>query len=200
MINLGSLRTAICALALFAVLILSAETVTSAQSSPAKETVGRVVALFVNWNGDHLDQSFSNRVAQHIDYDLMSSLVLGDDQWAKLSPAQQKSFTAAFRKLIEQRYYVRWHRIFGHGKLSYGEETSSPGQVVMKTQITVGEECDTVNWVLHLVQGSYKVVSLTTDHRDLLEILRPRFNKVLSQRGFDGLMNWLNRKASSTSR
>ena len=173
--------------------------VTLEPSSPAQETVGRVVTLFINWKGNQLSPSFTNQVAQYIDYNLMSSLVLGNDYWAKLSPAQQQSFITAFRRLIEQRYYIRWHKIFKHGKLSFTGETHSTDQIVVKTEIAVKDEQTVVNWKLRSVQGSYKVVSLTTDHRDLLEILRPRFDKVFSQRGFNGLMSWLNHKATTSS-
>jgi ABC-type transporter MlaC component len=180
--------------------VLAVETNRTAEpSSAAQETVSHLVSLFINWNGDKLSQSFSNQAAQYIDYDLMSSMVLGDDNWAKLSAVQRRSFTASFRKLIEQRYYVRWHKIFKHGKFSYGGETNSAGQIVVKTEIAVKQQRTMVNWKLRQVQGSYKVVSLTTDHRDLIEILQPRFDKVLSQHGFNGLMSWINHRTASSS-
>lgn len=170
-----------------------------------KEAVARLVSLFVNWNGTSINQAISNEAAQYIDYDLMSQLVLGEDQWQKLSAVQQHNFVAAFRRLIEQRYYVRWHRIFKNGKLSYDGadvggstgNTPSGGIAAVKTEIIVGQEVEAVTWRLHSAKGSYKVISLTTDHRDLLEILHPRFSKVLAKNGFEGLMTWIGRKASA---
>jgi ABC-type transporter MlaC component len=199
LVGIGFFRSKIPALLVLGFVFFTLQPATSAASDTPKETVSRLVTLFINWNGNNLDREFSNQAAQYIDYELMSCLVLGDDYWAKLSAAQRRDFITAFRKLVEQRYYLRWHRIFEHGKISYTGETNSSRQITVKTMITVNQEQDFVNWILYPAQGSYKVVSLTTDHRDLLEILRPRFHKVILQRGFDGFMVWLNHKATSSS-
>ena len=153
-----------------------------------------LVTLFSAWSGQRVDPAISDAAARQIDYPGMAEYTLGPAQWDKLTASQKRDFVTVFRKLVEERYYPRWHKIFYNGKVTFLSEASVNGDTLVKTALTVGKQEDMVIWRLHPRAGELKVVSMTVGDKDLLDRLRSRFRKHLSRDGVDGLIAWLKDK------
>lgn len=159
-----------------------------------KVAVADLVTLLSAWSGDDLDLTISNAAARHIDFAGMAECTLGKVQWDKLGPAKRREFVATFRRLVEHRYYRRWHRIFQKGTLTYVSEASASDDTIVKTLLKVGKKEDVVIWRLRSSDGDLKVISLAVEGKDLLKRLNARFQRHLQKDGFDGLMAWLKDK------
>ena len=159
-----------------------------------KTAVFDLVSLFSSWSGDDVDSAISQAAAKHIDFAGMAEHALGTVQWEQLGPSKKREFVATFRKLVEHRYYHRWHKIFKKGKLTWLGEANAAGDTIVKTLLTVGKKKDPVVWRLRLVDGDLKVLNLSVGDKDLLQRLNARFQRHLQKDGFDGLMAWLKDK------
>ena len=120
----------------------------------------------------------------------MSRRVLGA-QWHAMSSGARSEFVSLFRSLVEERYYPRWHRIFSRGRLSYLNEKSGGGEVIVKTVLKVGDKSDLLIWRLETDKGSAKVISLAVEDKDLLTKISNRFQKRLGKKGINGLIAWM---------
>ena len=186
------MKTAHTQLFLPAVLLLLVLFSAPAYSASPQESINQLVDVFAHWNSSKVTPELSAAAEHYIDYATMAELALGEDQWKQLTPGQREHFIVAFRQLIEQRYYVRWHRIFKSGKLHFdSEDPGTAGDSLVKTTVSSGENTQAVIWRMRRDNGNYKVISLATEQRDLLTILQPRLDKVLAKRGFNGLVAWL---------
>ena len=166
---------------------------------PAGAQTGRtavhdLVTLFTTWDGKSVNADLSGAAAKHIDYSGMAARAIGQTEWDKLSPGQQREFVTTFRKLVEHRYYPRWHKLFRKGTVSYLSESSANGDVLVRTRLLVGKKRDTLIWRLHQGAGDFLVINLTVGEKDLLSRLSARFHRLMKDDGFDGMMAWLKDK------
>jgi ABC-type transporter MlaC component len=166
----------------------------AAEAQSGKEAIQELVRLFTQWNGDEVDAGLSSKAAQHIDYAGMAAAALGGNHWEKLTASQKREFVTTFRKLVERRYYPRWHKLFRRGHLNYGSETASNGDVLVRTQLQVGRKTDRVVWRMRPAGAELKVVNLTVGEKDLVGRLSARFQRHMAKGGFHGMMAWLKDK------
>jgi ABC-type transporter MlaC component len=125
----------------------------------------------------------------------MSEQALGAEQWGKLKPAERNDFTAALRKLVEDRYYPRWHKLFSKGILTYGKESAGHGDIILNTVLKVNKKSQDVSWQLDTKGVQPRVISLKVDDKDLLNRLHKRIFPRLQKSGFKSLLSWLQTKA-----
>jgi ABC-type transporter MlaC component len=165
----------------------------------SKPTVEALVGLFSKWSGSRTDHTNLNEAARYIDYKYMSRRALGTANWDKLSESQRDEFEKAFKTLIEQRYYPRWHRVFSKSKITYGKESVENGLVHLKTEISVGDDREHVDWELVTRGTDAKVVNLTVDGKDLIARIARRLQKRLNKSGFRSVMTWIRNRNPKSS-
>jgi ABC-type transporter MlaC component len=180
-------------------LILSIGLSFAASAEPGQKVVQDLVMLFSAWSGEPEDLDIHREAAKYIDYAGMAERVLGKAHWGRLEPSQKREFVKVFGKLVENRYYPRWHKIFYKGRLSYLGETSANGDVLVKSALVVGNKEDIVFWRLHSRNGELAVISLSVNENDLLSKLNDRFQKRLEEHGFANLLSWLQDKVDEDS-
>jgi ABC-type transporter MlaC component len=178
-------------------LIAVASTMPPSQAQASgKETVEKLVTLFRSWDKGVAPAKVFSEATEYIDYASMSAQVLGAQEWNKLKAAEQTAFTNALRKLVEQRYYPRWHKLFSKGTLTYGSESAGKGDIVLNTVLKVSKNSQNVDWRLDSKKTPPKVVSLKVDEKDLLGTLHDRLSPRLKKSGFTSLLSWLQNKAA----
>jgi len=165
----------------------------------SKPTVETLVKLFsqVSSTGT-TDTSILAQAAQYIDYKAMAQASLGQ-QWDKLSEAQRDQFAKSFRILVEKRYYPRWHKIFSKSKVSFGNESQQNGLTRVKTQITLKDSVQEVDWDLKAEGSTSKVVNLTVEDKDLVVRAGRRFQPRLAKSGFPAFIAWINNQANKSA-
>lgn len=165
------------------------------QAATGKSVVQDLVTLFSGWSGDDDDHSVFEPAARHIDYQEMAESSIGSTQWNKLNATQRREFVSALRRLVEHRYYRRWHHIFHKGKLAFVSENTVKGDLYVKTILAVGKKKTYVTWRLHRNNnGEPMVVSLSVGEKDLLTRMSARFQKQIAKTGIEGLIAWLRDK------
>jgi ABC-type transporter MlaC component len=161
----------------------------------AKETVQELVTLFSAVSNTRKNKEIYEELSKHIDYQDMAEITLSKPNWDKLNSSQRSLLVAAFRTLVEQRYYERWHKLFLRGRLTIVSEAHTAGEDIVKTFLTEGKDEDVVVWRLHEKNGALLVVNLEANGKDLLRRLSPRFRKQFAKHGFYGLLAWIQRKS-----
>ncbi len=156
----------------------------------AAGTSGRVAV-------EHLLQSFESssalRPSSFIDYQEMSSRCLGKN-WTSLTPSQRKEFVGSLKGLVEKRYYPRWRKIFGKGKVIFQGENIQDGDILVSTKFLLGKKEESLSWRLADHSGAFKIVSLSVDNKDLLERLKTRIKARQQKAGFASLIAWMKGK------
>lgn len=183
------------ATALSIAVMVCSQSVFAETESQGRAAVQKVVNLFSVWRGDESSNPFFKEVAKVIDYDEMSEKALGL-HWDKLSPTERKEFSSTFRRLIEERYYKRWHRIFNSAELAYKSEVPTGGDLYIKTLMTVGSKQDNVVWRLSSRSGGYKIINIAVNQKDLLQRLSDRLDQRMRKDTFKGVLTWMREETS----
>lgn len=178
------------ACALLVAAMMSNQIAAAETDSQGRAAVQKVVKLFSVWHGDDARPPFFKEVAKVIDYDEMSEKALGT-HWDKLSPAERLEFSSTFQRLIEERYYKRWHRIFNSAQLAYKSEVPQDGDLYIKTLMTVGKKQDTVVWRLSSRSGNFKIINIAVNQKDLLQRLSDRLDQRMRKDTFKGVLTWM---------
>jgi ABC-type transporter MlaC component len=186
--------TALLSLPVSMLLAVGATSAESAQSG--KATVEKLVTLFKSWDQGIAPAKVFSEATDYIDYSSMSEQALGADQWGKLSDNDKNAFSKAIKKLVEQRYYPRWHKLFAKGSLTYGTESNRNGDITLNTVLNVNKKSQEVAWRLQAKSTAPKVISLRVDEKDLLNVLHDRISPRLRKAGFSSLLSWLQNKAA----
>ncbi len=171
-------------------LLLSALAVLPAQAREGWSTVENVVDIFTTWQGKKPNRAISAAASEYIDYSEMAERALGR-QWSKIDASEKREFVSLFTRVIEERYYPRWHKVFSRGKLEYIKDAPLADGVRVTTLCTVGKKKDTIIWQLSKRSGNYKVVSLAVDDQDLVTRIGSRIQKHMKSESFDDLIAWM---------
>ena len=157
-------------------------------------TIEKLTKVLSVWTGNTQNKAVLNEVAHLIDYEGMAARTLGS-YWSTLTPLEQREFSSVFRRLVEERYYQRWRKIFSRGELSYKEEVLVSKDLFVRTNLRVGKKVDKVIWRLSNRTGSYRIVSLAVDDKDLVGRLGERVQEHLREDGYAVLISWMIDKA-----
>ncbi|MBK7746493.1 MAG: ABC transporter substrate-binding protein [Candidatus Obscuribacter sp.] len=130
-----------------------------------------------------------------IDYHEMSLRALGKKDWERMSPAQKQEFTTSLKALVEKRYYPRWQKIFGKGKVALIDESNTQGDIIVKTKLVLGKKTEAIAWRLSDKNGTAKIVSLSVDDKDLLDKIKHRINsrRKKGNMDIDSLLAWIHK-------
>lgn len=177
-----------------AFLALSLGLAAPAQAGQGWTVVEQLLGSFQVKTGKDLN----NRAASCIDYQEMSCRCLGKRDWDALTAAQKKEFVGTLRSLVENRYYPRWRKIFGSGKVTFQDEVSQGGDTVVHTRLVVGKKEEALSWRMADLASGPRVVSLAVDNKDLLERLKKRIKARQEKAGFDALLVWMKGKTGTS--
>ncbi|MDZ4835014.1 MAG: ABC transporter substrate-binding protein [Candidatus Melainabacteria bacterium] len=179
---------------LFTILVACSSSADALNDTSGKPTVEKVVNLFSVWHGNEASPAVFKEAASAIDYEEMSEIALGS-HWEKLKPVERSEFASTFRKLIEERYYKRWHRIFNKAEISYKSQSPLNGNLYIKTLMTVGRKQDSVIWRLSNRSGSYKIISIAVNQKDLLSRISTKLEQRLRRDSFKQVLSWMRDEA-----
>ena len=104
------------------------------------------------------------------------------------------------KSLVDAAYLARV-KDRGDYRVVYGEETKTDeGEVVVSTVLEAKEARIPVEYKLYRKDGRWLVYDIVTDGLSLLENYRSQFNRLIKRKGFDGLMDTLERKRAELER
>lgn len=122
-----------------------------------------------------------------------------DDQWGKLTKAQQDEFSKLLRALIEDNY-IRGLRANLSYQVEYlGESTDKDGNIVVETTIKTQRKgrpyTIAVDYVLVKDGDKLRAFNVKTDKVGLVENYRLMFKKIIGKDGVEGLLAKMKKKA-----
>jgi len=140
-------------------------------------------------------QKIENLFADKVDIDFIAKFVLGPS-WRTATSQQQQAYVAAYKPFILKNYSGRLAKYSGETYSLKG--TRGEGDVfyvAMLIQDPQGESV-TLDYRLHDVAGSLKIVDITVEGVSLLNTQRSEFKSVVNNKGIDGLIEALKKQVA----
>lgn len=134
-------------------------------------------------------------IDQSHDIELIIKTILGATYWSQLDKAQQDLITDTFRQLSIATYAGRFTQYEGE-QFKIIEQRSLPReQALVRSQLTKSDG-GTVNfdYVLHQIEGGWRVVNILFDGVSDLAIKRGEYRAVMQRDGFPALIQLLKEK------
>ncbi len=150
-----------------------------------KETVEFLVNTFLIWNGEQNQDKLRMETANYIAYRQMAQESIGSLNWDKLSNAQKYQYTQLFEKLIEKKFYPRWHKLFNRGKITINNEIKVDDEIYVRSILQENDDSDEVTWKFKKIDGNLKLVSLALNKKDLMNKISHRLKKKYDKLGYD---------------
>lgn len=134
-------------------------------------------------------------VEKFVDFEELSKRALGKE-WDKLTAAQRTEFTDTMKGLLRASYA---QKAIGQANadVKYGKESIQGDEATVNTTLTVKKDQVPVDYKLYKVAGKgggWRIYDVVTDEVSLVETYRGQFRKLLSDKGFDGLLSTLKAK------
>lgn len=131
-------------------------------------------------------------VFERFDFNEMSKRVLGTN-WRGLTPAQQKTFTDIFSKLLEATY-VGKIELYSDVKVTFQNELIQGDIAKVNTVIhTKTNDIPLVYYMFFNGKGWY-VYDVIIENVSLVSTYRSTYNQIIKQNGFDTLIKEMNKK------
>jgi phospholipid transport system substrate-binding protein len=135
-------------------------------------------------------------VAGRFDFNDMARSSLGYN-WKKLSPAQQDQFGPLFTAFMEDAYVSKIDSYSGQRAQFLGQGSIATDTAEVKTVVQPAQSSDQpirINYLLKQTNGDWKVYDVTVDEISITANYRNQFNRMINERGFDGLMSAMREK------
>ena len=127
------------------------------------------------------------------DFAFIARLVLGSDG-AKLPVDQQNRFVKAFTQLGVSTYAKEFDSFSGERFEPNQTQNSAAGTVVLSTLQIPDHDPVKFEYQMHQADGQWKIVNIIADGVSDLALKRTQYRELLRQKGFDGLMSWVNQQ------
>lgn len=147
-------------------------------------------------NPRRLREITEEHVLQHIDFQLVSRLVLGK-QWRRASTQQKDHFTTEFRKFLARFYtsalsvYLKGNDVT-KGKMTFltSRENERGNKVTVRSLVQRNENAQSipVNYRLKLRENRWKVYDVVVDGISMIATYRNGFATEVRKSGMDGLI------------
>ncbi|NNB92071.1 ABC transporter substrate-binding protein [Corallococcus exiguus] len=140
-------------------------------------------------------QSLATVVESFVDFQELAKRALGEKAWAGLTAAQRKEFTETMTGLLRASYA---QKAIGQAKadVKYGKESVQGTEATVDTELTVKTDQVPVNYRLFKAspKADWRIYDVITDEVSLVDTYSGQFKKILSTKGFDGLLTTLKAK------
>ncbi|NOJ96979.1 ABC transporter substrate-binding protein [Corallococcus coralloides] len=140
-------------------------------------------------------QSLATVVESFVDFEELAKRALGEKAWAGLTAAQRKEFTETMTGLLRASYA---QKAIGQAKadVKYGKESVQGSEATVDTELTVKTDQVPVNYRLYKAtpKADWRIYDVITDEVSLVDTYSGQFKKILSTKGFDGLLTTLKSK------
>lgn len=112
-------------------------------------------------------------------------------RWAEMSEAQRKQFGATLEEMVVSTYAAQFSSYNGESFAIQSSEEAGANRVV-HSQFKHGNESVSFDYVLHdSGGGAWRIVNVIADGVSDLAIRSSQYESLLKQKGFDGLIAYL---------
>ena len=119
-------------------------------------------------------------------------------QWRDLGDADRQAFLAAFERLSVMTYASRFRSVGENTFRVYEALDAGSGRVQVRAAIVRPETEDIpLDYVLHDTGDGWRIINILADGVSDLALKRAEYQRVLSQGGFEDLIDYLREQAAS---
>ncbi|WP_163869840.1 MlaC/ttg2D family ABC transporter substrate-binding protein [Myxococcus eversor] len=140
-------------------------------------------------------ESLASVVEKFVDFQELAKRALGDKTWATLTPAQRKDFSETMTGLLRASYA---QKAIGQAQaeVKYGKESVEGAEATVDTTLTLKKDQIPVDYRLYKsnAKSDWRIYDVVTDEVSLVDTYKGQFQKLLSTKGFDGLLSTLKTK------
>lgn len=177
----------------------------AAAPGPAEQTVDRLQTSLVSVMkaGTHLDYQARYKkldpvVAKSFDFPFIAQLVLGAD-WTKLSADQQQKFVAALNRLSTSSYAKEFKSYNGE-RFDFEVSKDMPGGKLVRYLFKTGDgQTLHFDYQMRQTDGQWKIANVVVDGVSDLALKRGQYRKLLTDRGYEGLIAWINKQIDANA-
>jgi phospholipid transport system substrate-binding protein len=130
------------------------------------------------------------------DYDSLAKATL-KDSWDDRSPAERSDFSALLKELVRNAYRRNIKKTLGYG-VEYVSELDGEAGKVVHTVATNShnkrEDPVNIDYVLHQVNGTWRIADIVTEGSSLVRNYRNQFRKVIQKHSFEELLKRMKAK------
>lgn len=136
-------------------------------------------------------------VGELIDFETLARATLGSE-WEKVKPAERSRYEAALRGAMEANYLLKMRQ----GKTSdvdkvrsevLGEEKQG-NHTLVKTRVRSGEDTAAIDYLMEHEKKGWRAVDVITEGVSLADTYREQVARLLPKKGFDGVVEALEKK------
>lgn len=137
-----------------------------------------------------------------LDYDELAKKALAE-HWATLSPAQQKEFVSTFKQMLEKNYVKQLRTNLDYQVEYKDEKLSGDDQAVVQSVVKVKTKGKTTDaeivYKMHKASDGWLVWDIVTDEVSLLRNYKTQFHKIITEQGYDKLLEKMKNKLKETT-
>jgi phospholipid transport system substrate-binding protein len=142
------------------------------------------------------DKKVADVFDQMLDYETLAKESLGAE-WDKLKPEERKEFQDVLKRLVRNAYRKNLKKTLDYEITFKGESKAKKGVLVKtaaKSKKDSREEPITIDYVVHQVDGKWRVFDIVTEGSSLVNNYKSQFRRVIKQKGFGELMTRMKKK------
>lgn len=131
-----------------------------------------------------------------LDYDKLAQESLGK-HWDERTPEERKEFQALLTKLVQRAYRQNLRKTLDYDVSFKGTDAAKDGslvQTVARHRTDPRQEPVSVDYVLHKVQGQWRVYDIVTEGSSLVSNYRSQFNRIIKKQGFPAVLEKMKKK------
>jgi phospholipid transport system substrate-binding protein len=133
---------------------------------------------------------------QMLDYEMLAKESLGT-HWDERSGDEKKEFQGILQRLVKNAYRKNLTKTIDY-EVSFKGATKSKKGVLVKTvarsKKDAREEPISIDYVLHKVDGKWRIYDIVTEGSSLVNNYKSQFRRVIKQKGFAELMKRMKKK------
>ena len=157
----------------------------------------RVKAILARSRGDSLPPELRARIKEEInavfDFAELSRLALGK-YWNERSEKERNHFVETFTGIIEEQNFDNFVRYYREGKIDYQEEEIEGDKARVKALIPLKREKIEIEYLMHLVDGRWRIYDLVIDGVSTAEGNRRRYARYIEKHSYGELVERLDKQ------
>ena len=161
----------------------------------ASKTVGQLQETILKIMKDGKTLGYQGRytiitpvIEQTHDLPVIARITLGR-YWKKLTKAQQTQFTNTFKELSHSTYAARFSGYSGEQFSILSEKRLKRNRTLVQTQFVKADEEEVqFNYVLHQVNGQWKIINIMVNGVSDLALKRTEYGGLLKKNGYATLI------------
>ncbi len=142
------------------------------------------------------DASVTRVLDRVLDYDALARSSLGP-LWEERTPAEREEFQKLLTGLVRKSYKKSISDILGYDVTIAGRKDIDEKvlvETVAKSRTNAREEPVQIDYLLHQVDGHWKVADVVTEGSSMVGNYRSQFVKIVKKSGWDALLGKMRKK------